>query len=803
MFAKAAASASAGQKFKEAITFDAYDSKIIQYQFALNKLSKAEKVLNDLEKNLKVNPQQLIIPLVNYILPLFEGPIFNINPRLRKRYMLLSEGKQCKTQEIPLVRSSASISYEVVFPDICDVAESFKENMYNYDQQQKALQALKLIIANAIQFYNSKLSLTKAERARKKVSTTLRKVNTLDLRPVDDLINPQEISLCLDFAVLIKDRENDTSLETFHKLQSQVLTKFILCIKDKLFVPLKKYYKALLTFSSNRNPIADPQNQLPYWEQSIHRIYAFLFRILNIQYMLVSMTRQLYIPNREYLNNKLTLLQSENVHDFETLLLKIQDICTLAGELFIDALIRSLEYYSESSSTFQVQQSVVIESFQINVSKSYLKLKDNIEILLEFSKMCQYIQNHESIIPNLKNLDDEKLTKMLDERRAVDKLASVEQKQKIEREKQKIKQEILAKTTTTGRRTISKRTSTYIPTSNSSRGTPASVMSPNLRSPIVSPQISRTNSRSNSSSRMESPNLSRGSVGEQRNNSTASRLKIALDKSNKPTSRKRSSSLQSAFTKAEPQKGMSPLPSRSNSLQVGSKVNQKVVQESATHLVRRVNTIKNSNSYDNPKASHSKLKPVPNHIELKKKPLQSHKTANKKVDNTVATLIEEEDMPLNNLEKKIPTSERTITNNKNLKVNGTLPNKNIHDETLKDDSVNKKIDKEEEDIEATDEIGEITHQLKKVRFTGVPPMPATENSKPKKQGWYKKPEVLHYPPPAVRMMHGKRYIRNQEGLAFKTSLREMNTDELARFEVETPKESTRSRITSKLFDKLR
>ena len=108
--------------------------------------------------------------------------------------------------------------------------------------------------------------------------------------------------------------------------------------------------------------------------------------------------------------------------------------------------------------------------------------------------------------------------------------------------------------------------------------------------------------------------------------------------------------------------------------------------------------------------------------------------------------------------------------------------------------------------------------IKRVRFTGVPPMTEAENPKPTKVGWYKKPAVLHYPPiPASAMIkplqHKSRYnkLRQEEGFTFRRSLRDELELENGDSSSETTmmpfgieiKESTGHRIASKIRNKLR
>lgn len=99
MLAKAAASASV-PAMKGSVYLDSHDVKIIQYKAAIYKLGETSRLLNLLQKNLEKTADTEIIPLMNYILSLGEGPMFNVHPVLRKRYQLLCEYKVCKVTAV-------------------------------------------------------------------------------------------------------------------------------------------------------------------------------------------------------------------------------------------------------------------------------------------------------------------------------------------------------------------------------------------------------------------------------------------------------------------------------------------------------------------------------------------------------------------------------------------------------------------------------------------------------------------------------------------------------------------------------
>lgn len=160
LLAKAAASASI-PAIKGSVPLDSYDIKIIQYKNALYKLNELNRLLNVLVPHLKKkrdnDESYEIIPLVNFILSLCEGPIFNVSPVLAKRYHLLCRFQLIKLSEVQQRLSTNFIDVEGwMFPEEVPL-DHYKSCIYNNSLQWKILNSLSCIAQNAIKIYNAKL----------------------------------------------------------------------------------------------------------------------------------------------------------------------------------------------------------------------------------------------------------------------------------------------------------------------------------------------------------------------------------------------------------------------------------------------------------------------------------------------------------------------------------------------------------------------------------------------------------------------------------------------------------------------
>ncbi|QLG73182.1 hypothetical protein HG535_0E02660 [Zygotorulaspora mrakii] len=779
MLAKAAANALA-PTIKGAVFLDNNDVKIIQYKAALYKLIEMSRLLSVLQKNLEKPSGSTIIPLINYILVLFEGPLFNVHPVMRKRFQLLSTFKISKVAHINPALNTADTPISFTLSTVDEIADFLPKYMYDRGLQFKLLGCLRSLVNNASTLYERKLRQIQIERNSRRSTDSLGRPVPFEVGSIEDILRPRESSLCLDLAVLINNREEDTSIVSMHKLQTQVLSKFVISFNTKVWPVLKNYYLQLKRFSLAKptSPIA--MSELPYWEHSLHRIYALLLRSLNILAMCLSLARQIYYSNKTYLNALRTKLLSENAFAYEETLHKLEVMCSLPEvQQTMSELLISLNNFSKPGSTHHVHPKTIVEIYQNVIAKVIPIISKLFNTLETFCTMWKFIETNQAASRLFENKTDDALNKMLTERLAVDKLSHVEKQKKFRGQ---------VSPSPSSSNSSSRGSLTRAVGSKSGNSSTVSVLSSTASSPgKVSPLMARSESLEKNASKFSiysSPQVSRrGSISESRTSNYASIIsKTSFEQKNftksplsnaKRIGRPRSSSLQSPLDDKRNLHSLSSAQSRSSSLQAEAAVNQKIVQSTMNQasLKRSEMTDKEVNG-------------------IKSSPLQSQR---KSSPQSITTRDMNKSGTEVDLEGIISSRISSLSFNK--------------DESDGLDELSKQsLDVTEIDDDSCGESEEI-FCLKKVRFSGVPPMSLDEKRSPTKKGWYKKPAVLHYPPPPTAIS-GQKYRLRQEGMAFKTSLRDTGSDPKKVFttmsmDVSPTKETAAQRLTSKLRDKLR
>lgn len=451
MSAMTAANLASGS-IKIPVQLDAFDIKTIQYKSALAKLKELQRLIGILEKNLKNKENTKVIPLVNYILVLCEGSMFNISQTIRKRYKVLCELKECKTVDVAPQLTTHLIDPNFSFPNIGS-CESTRAFVYNPEHQWELLSCLKKVTNNTIVLYSKKLRQLQIER-----NSTLNRPyevsefkdkqltsNTFNVKCVEDILKPVELSLSLDLAVLINDREKDTSERSFLKLQYQVLTKFSLHLSKKAFPLLRTVYTQLQKYTNevtkNGKAVGKAAGieTLPSWQFTLHRIYAMILKIFSTACIMTSMLRQIYLTNKAYFNDYKTKLLSVNLYEYEEVLKKldafskISDSHDMQPTLIIEELnSKGIKYTSSKASD------TITEMYQSSIADSIHYIRSQLHAILKWQECWKNISTNTQLRAKLDNLEDEELQNMVDEKRAVDQLAHIEKSKLKEIEKQAV-----------------------------------------------------------------------------------------------------------------------------------------------------------------------------------------------------------------------------------------------------------------------------------------------------------------------------------------------------------------------------
>lgn len=828
---------------KKLVPIIPYDIKLIQYKYSIYKLQEILRILNVLEKNLsgqrskdetsvdatnddkEVNDSSAknntIIPLLNYILCLCEGHIFNISPLMRRRFELLCQCKHCKLQELNPPLSITTIDLLINFHHVTiNDFEHLKGIIYDVETQWRLLHSLKTISNNALLIYNKRLRQLQLERASNshrpyEITETH---STFNVNVVEDLIRPTELSLALDFAVLINDKDKDTSLTSFLKLQWQVMNKFISFIQKKILPQIKQYYNQLNKYSNQTTTHLNEPIVITNFEFTFHRIYALTLKIYNLLTITICITRQIYLPNKNYFQNLKVKLIAENVYEYENIIKKIDDICLKSIDGSFNEFYQQLEKFIDLKHLGDVEyicknkKTIVAELYKDIVQKNVKLMRSYLHSIESWTKIWKFIKTNTGAIEKFSQYDTEQLIKLVDERRAVDKLAFIE---KTNRLKTKNNESVASSDFSTA--------SSSIPTSPSNgkdkndvkltnvgaKEQHSSLMklkifnSPTSLSPISNSRrssVDRTNIGKNNN---PVRGLTRSNInGSGSNSPLASRRASVIDRmssirplisleQSSPTSsnsatptkqpvspsitsplkrnltvknRKRSSSLQSPQIKsinATSSSSNGPntniyksLPTelkRSNSLETNDALNQKLVQDTmkklmssnlSAHITDPDGALKNKTRSGSSSATLTRSR-------------SSSVTSSNNYENNV------NDKSINT--KAINNVEKAGKNKAN--VDSFCENAPLEKLTL---NITIESDLEMETITAD--------VIKKVRFVGVPPMTAAEDPKPKRKGWYKKPAVLRYPPIPSNLNIAIRSKFNQEGIAFRSSLRDNITN---------------------------
>lgn len=401
------------------VFLDLFDVKILQYQTAITKLSALESTLKALETSLKnKHPDVYIIPLINYILSLCEGPIFNVHLSLRKRYRLLCQFKLCKLTEVPPIEGLPPVEVDVLFPDVTEDPQFYSKHMYNRELQWKLFHSLVKIIENGLNIYNKQLEEAKIERNLNISNYPFGRSKEFNFDAINDLWVSPEATIALDMAVLITEFKRDTSIRAFRKLQLQLLKIAINGYQDKVMPFLFEYFDELKDYTSSQGGslITQVQN-LSNWEYTLHRIYVFIYKALSYMDILTSLLRQIYYPNKEYFQDIKIKLRSKNIQDFEEVIQMVDDTCLhCRDEEVTQSLIVLLENNAKPGSLFFVQPESVLDAYNNGVVKAYDRLKFLVNLYKSFYKVWLHIENNKEGKKSLANLSQSQLDKLLKDR---------------------------------------------------------------------------------------------------------------------------------------------------------------------------------------------------------------------------------------------------------------------------------------------------------------------------------------------------------------------------------------------------
>ncbi|AGO12023.1 AaceriADR360Wp [[Ashbya] aceris (nom. inval.)] len=385
MFARAAAIASV-PAMREGTALDAIDSRIIHCKGALARLKELERVVKLLTDSMAGNTaSRTIIPLTSYVLALCQGPLFGLSATLRKRYELLSQMRLVKLTEVTAAASSGPVDLWSRWPADDEDADSVKNKFYDEELHGRILEHLLHTTRNCYSLYQKRYKLLLAERDACRTGET-QEWNDLYSLAVDDFIAPSEITLGLELAVLITDRDTDTADMAYQKLNIQVLSKLLEYFNSVAMPTINQYYaelqRAVRNKGMNQNNIL---TSLPFWAHTLHRIFAMLLRAKYLLDIIQSVLRLAYLPNKIHLSHPTVHLASPNLYLFRNTLERLDEIC--CGSTVLSA--RVTEYISpflQQGVTHRLTYDKVVHLYKEAVRPTVSSLTEAIELMSNLVK---------------------------------------------------------------------------------------------------------------------------------------------------------------------------------------------------------------------------------------------------------------------------------------------------------------------------------------------------------------------------------------------------------------------------------
>lgn len=331
--AKAAAAAST-PNVRGSVYLDSFDARIIEYQYATIKLQALITHIKALQIKIRVNPS--LIPLIHYIV-ILSGPLLNISDILSKRLEQIGRLVPLNDQRkvAPSVNTSA-LNFEIDDTQPTDIT---------YDTNAKELLPMLLgLYENALAIYQKKLQQVVLERDANRVPAANGAPIPIDLATFKDILEPLELNV---FSKLLIEPQE---LESFKFKKVPLVIDSI----NKSIKVLEEYVQQLQTFKQKPNDSV--LKRLPYWNYTIHRIFASFVKLSELYTILRKFGRELYLPVDEYLHNPKIL---HNNVKLELSLNEADDF--LKNTRKNQNLVFTLAKATRQGSYFHVKSSIIIE----------------------------------------------------------------------------------------------------------------------------------------------------------------------------------------------------------------------------------------------------------------------------------------------------------------------------------------------------------------------------------------------------------------------------------------------------------
>ncbi|KAL6939739.1 hypothetical protein ACO0RG_003584 [Hanseniaspora osmophila] len=745
--ARAAASAST-PSIQGGNIFDHLDAKNVQFQFSVDHLRRMLELLNAMHNSITSSENnQNIIPLTNLISSLCAGWFFNVHSTLKKRFALILNGKLIKLTSIKPILSTQLVEYKYDFLSPADSGEDFdfekyKKKFYNFNHQLKSLESLISIIHNALQFYEVKLKQIIMERSSNRRPDASGVASVIDHESLVEFTHVQETQFSLDLAVLVEDKLKDTTDESFRNLQLQVLKKTQDVVKQFHDGTLCGFSKTMAALYNKETTVS----QLPYWQFTFHRMYAFLLRCTQHSTFVAEIMHQLYYPSKAFFNDNRTKLFSKNLIEYEHMLALLEDTLDV---VFLENMVKD---FCENNVVIFFQTNTITSLYSRYIFEVEKCIKYRHAVLGLWIEHWEYLEKN--IGDNLKEYTDfessAQLLQLVEERRVNDRITCkkplLENNVDIKAPSQpaEFKAAILRK-----------------PYKASNSTTKSVVRSGSTKKHSASSSTTSSRNRSNLASPQANSNPGSPRPGPvQAPFARAGRSRSSSLQHVKHTANKEAYNMKLAAAAAGLSTGMSgnDAAQKSHSLQLASLETQAEIQKQYS---------------SQPKFSHQPLKPQPTSVLMKKSASENNRGSRQEISSTLQNELIPKLANVHLKEDTLRSSGKPMrTNSKKqegkTKYTSSSESRQSDASIVVSDLDLKKTENSEN--EAYFDSEEYPHEImvKKVRFTGVPPFNKKEDPPPTRRGWYIKPAVLHYPLIPCQNVGVQQNVSKQaEGLAFK------------------------------------
>lgn len=356
--------------------FDSLDARIVQYKYAIVKLRRAIKAIDELLQKASSETPPLDLILVQYIIYL-SATVFAINESgFAPRLTLLENFKALKPSPVTISQVVTHVAY-----DVKDLPIVPLEVLPSTQSALNSLKSFRATCVNCLEGYQKRF--TNALREINKpeyvedLETLFTKVFFDEEKDLDLTLRCAKIPN--SFLLPIDAKLSDPDLGEASLIDMDIYALFTLTLQmSGMLARLKpligKFREARLAQKQLQEPMF---KALPQSEYSFHRILFWALRLNDLYSIIRRFGRQIFIGNYDHLHDNKFLLQMANGVFFRTSILKdIDNYFNTSKKNGI--LIATITRFIRMNSKYEVKAATVLEFVGfIQQSFSYLETVNN------------------------------------------------------------------------------------------------------------------------------------------------------------------------------------------------------------------------------------------------------------------------------------------------------------------------------------------------------------------------------------------------------------------------------------------